>query len=137
MFERLPMSSTSNRRTRVGSQPACAGMPRTDGGVDSGLHQNARRTGDTRWRRCFFEGKLNECAVSDRTSLEGLPRFSQRTLWARLQTTEYKRHGRTAGFEGGFCPTLFRTVRNSLILKRRDVGVVDRARLESDFGEHH
>jgi len=33
--------------------------------------------------------------------------------------------------EGGFCATLFRTVRKPLILKRRDVGVVDRARLES------
>jgi hypothetical protein len=32
--------------------------------------------------------------------------------------------------EGGFCSTLFRTARNSLILKRRDGGVVDRARLE-------
>jgi hypothetical protein len=32
--------------------------------------------------------------------------------------------------EGGFCAILIQTVRNSLILKRRDVGVVDRARLE-------
>jgi hypothetical protein len=33
--------------------------------------------------------------------------------------------------EGGFCATLFETVRNLLILKRRDGGVVDRARLEN------
>ena len=35
--------------------------------------------------------------------------------------------------EGGFCAILFLTVRNLLILKRRDGGVVDRARLESNF----
>ena len=34
-------------------------------------------------------------------------------------------------FEGGFCVRLSRTARKALILKRRDVGVVDRARLES------
>jgi len=37
----------------------------------------------------------------------------------------------------GLGATLFETVRKSLILKRRDVGVVDRARLENDFGEVH
>ena len=40
-------------------------------------------------------------------------------------------------FEGGFCATLFQTARKSLILKWRDVGVVDRARLENDSGELH
>jgi hypothetical protein len=32
--------------------------------------------------------------------------------------------------EGGFCATLFLTIRKSLILKRRDAGAVDQARLE-------
>ena len=41
------------------------------------------------------------------------------------------------GFEGGFCATLHQTARKSLILKRRDVGVVDRARLESEAGQQH
>ena len=36
-----------------------------------------------------------------------------------------------------FCVTLFRTVRNLLILKRRDGGVVDRARLEIEAGQPH
>src|SRR5262245_59822214 len=41
------------------------------------------------------------------------------------------RHARLDVREGGFCAILIQTVRNSLILKRRDGGVVDRARLES------
>ena len=35
------------------------------------------------------------------------------------------------------CDTLFRTARKSLILKRRDAGAVDQARLESESGEAH
>jgi hypothetical protein len=35
------------------------------------------------------------------------------------------------------CDTLFRTARKSLILKRRDAGAVDQARLENDSGELH
>ena len=41
------------------------------------------------------------------------------------------------GFEGAFFDRLFETARKPLILKRRDVGVVDRARLESEAGERH
>ena len=43
---------------------------------------------------------------------------------------EYKPHRETVGFERGFCATLFQAARNSLILKRRDVRVVEGARLE-------
>jgi hypothetical protein len=39
--------------------------------------------------------------------------------------------------EGRFCAILFQAVRNLLILKRRDAGAVDQARLESAFGEAH
>jgi hypothetical protein len=39
--------------------------------------------------------------------------------------------------EGGFCATLVQTARNALILKRRDVRVVEGARLENDSGEAH
>ncbi len=53
------------------------------------------------------------------------------------QTAEYKSYRGTLGFEGAFCDNLFRAVRKSLILKRRDVGVVDRARLESEACEQH
>ena len=35
------------------------------------------------------------------------------------------------------CDNLWQTARNLLILKRRDVRVVEGARLESDLGEHH
>src|SRR6267142_255334 len=38
---------------------------------------------------------------------------------------------------GAFCDEPFQTARNSLILKRRYVGAVDRARLESDSGERY
>ena len=37
----------------------------------------------------------------------------------------------------GVCDNLFQTARKSLILKRRDVRVVEGARLESEAGEHH
>jgi hypothetical protein len=37
----------------------------------------------------------------------------------------------------GGCAILFQTARNSLIFKRRDVGVVDRARLENEPGQPH
>jgi hypothetical protein len=35
------------------------------------------------------------------------------------------------------CDNLSETVRNSLILKRRDAGAVDQARLESEAGQQH
>jgi hypothetical protein len=69
-------------------------------------------------------------AVRDRTTLRGLTQFPRRSSQAGLQTAEYKRHQGTLGFEGPFCDNQIQAARNSLILKRRDVGVVDRARLE-------
>jgi len=36
---------------------------------------------------------------------------------------------------GGVCDNQFAAARKLLILKRRDAGAVDQARLESDFGE--
>jgi hypothetical protein len=39
--------------------------------------------------------------------------------------------------EGGFCAILIQTARKSLILKRRDVRVVEGARLESEARERH
>ena len=52
--------------------------------------------------------------------------------FARQQTIGATGHVESDMREGGFCAILFQTVRNSLILKRRDGGVVDRARLEID-----
>src|SRR5204863_6429776 len=49
----------------------------------------------------------------------------------RPQPTEYKSHRERLGCEGGFCDNQIQAVRNSLILKRRDVRVVEGARLES------
>ena len=40
-------------------------------------------------------------------------------------------------FDGVFCDTLLQTARKSLILKRRDVPVVEGARLENDSDEPH
>src|SRR5215510_8114602 len=81
--------------------------------------------------RARSSSRLIEIAVSDRARLEGLTQFLTQSFDACPQIAEDKSTCGTAGFEGGFCATLFRTGRNSLILKRRDVGVVDRARLES------
>src|SRR5215510_15021820 len=63
--------------------------------------------------------------------IEGLTQFLTQSPDASPQIAEDKSICGTAGFEGGFCATLFRAVRNSLILKRRDAGAVDQARLES------
>ena len=68
---------------------------------------------------------------SDRASLRGLTQFLTQFIDARPQIAEGKPIRATSGFKGGFCATLFRAFRKSLILKRRDGGVVDRARLES------
>ncbi|OLC38842.1 MAG: hypothetical protein AUH75_10330 [Gemmatimonadetes bacterium 13_1_40CM_4_65_7] len=83
----------------------------------------------------LFHGE--QTAVSDRGTSRGLTQFLRQSVWRRPQIAEYKRHLETLGFEGAFWDNQNQTARNSLILKRRDVGVVDRARLESDFGEHH
>ena len=74
--------------------------------------------------------RLNKIAVSDQGTLEGLTQFLTQSRDARPQIAEDKSICGTAGFEGGFCATLFQSVRNSLILKRRDVRVVEGARLE-------
>jgi hypothetical protein len=50
-------------------------------------------------------------------------------VWA-LQAIGTTRHIETDMREGGFCAILFQAARNSLILKRRDVRVVEGARLE-------
>jgi Carboxypeptidase regulatory-like domain len=59
-------------------------------------------------------------------------RLAVQTLEENVVVTAERLKAEVEAFEGGFCATLFQTGRNSLILKRRDVGVVDRARLESD-----
>src|SRR5258708_6324208 len=80
---------------------------------------------------------LEEIAVSDRATLRGLTQFSPRSVSARPQAAECKSDPGTVRFEGGFCATLFEAAPQIVDSKRRDVGVVDRARLESDFGEAH
>ena len=45
-----------------------------------------------------------------------LTQFLRRSVSTRPQTAEFKSHRGTARFEGGFCDTLFRTARKSLIL---------------------
>jgi hypothetical protein len=75
--------------------------------------------------------------VSDRTTVRGLTQFPRLSIQARSQTVEYKPHRETVGFEGGFCDKLLRTARKPLILKRRDAGAVDQARLESEARQPH
>jgi hypothetical protein len=70
--------------------------------------------------------------VTDRRPLRGLTQFPNRIDPALPQSAEDKPHCGTLVFEGGFCATLFRTAREPLILKRRDAGAVDQARLEID-----
>jgi len=74
--------------------------------------------------------RLNEIAVSDQGTYKGLTQFLTQSLDVSPQIAEDKSICGTAGFEGGFCAALFQTVRNLLILKRRDAGAVDQARLE-------
>ena len=69
--------------------------------------------------------------------IEGLTQFLTQSPDASPQIAEDKSICGTAGFEGGFCATLFRTARKSLILKRRDVRVVEGACLESGAGQRH
>ena len=59
---------------------------------------------------------LNEIAVSDPTTLEGLTQCLTQSLDACPQIAEDKSICGTARFEGGFCATLFKAARNSLIL---------------------
>ena len=83
------------------------------------------------FQRPYYSGQLNEIAVSDRPTLEGLTQFPFASTGAWQQTLGTVGHVRSNVREGRFCATLFQTACNSLILKRRDGGVVDRARLES------
>jgi hypothetical protein len=75
--------------------------------------------------------ELEQIALSDPRTLGGLTQFrllARRVGQETIGTTGYAESDMR---EGGFCARLSRTVRNSLILKRRDGGVVDRARLEN------
>src|SRR5258705_7825851 len=58
-------------------------------------------------------------------------RFLRRSVSACPQAAEYKSYRGTLGFEGAFCDNQIQIARNSLILKWRDVRVVEGARLES------
>jgi hypothetical protein len=51
---------------------------------------------------------------------------------ASVEPAESKRDLRKRTRGTGVCDNLFETVRNLLILKRRDAGAVDQARLEID-----
>ena len=71
---------------------------------------------DARNRPGEHDVKPSEIAVSDRGTLGGLTQFLRRSVVLAPQIAEYKRHRGTVRFEGGFCATLFQTVRKSLIL---------------------
>jgi hypothetical protein len=75
---------------------------------------------------------LEQIAVSDQTTLEGLTQFATTTiLRIALNGWQQAKYIRLVIREGAFCATLFQAVRKSLILNiRRDVRVVEGARLE-------
>jgi hypothetical protein len=79
--------------------------------------------------------RLKQIAVSDREGLEGLHNSGLHWRCACQQTIGTTGHGEPDTREGAFCDILFQAARKSLILKRRDGGVVDRARLENDCGD--
>ena len=83
-------------------------------------------------RDVLIARRLNQIAVSDPARLEGLTQFPFSSRHAHQQTIGTTGHIESDMREGGFCGILFQTARKPLILKRRDVGVVDRARLEID-----
>jgi hypothetical protein len=91
-----------------------------------------RRGATPRLQSC---GNLDDWTVIDRTTLRGLTQFPRGSVSDVPQNVEFKSHRATVRFKGGFCATLFQAARKPLILKRRDVGVVDRARLENDVGD--
>src|SRR3954462_8616735 len=60
--------------------------------------------------------RLNQIAVSDRATLEGLTQFVFSSRRACLQTIGTTGHVESDMREGRFCAILFRTARKSLIL---------------------
>ena len=60
--------------------------------------------------------RLNQIAVSDRATLEGLTQFGFSSRRAYLQTIGTTGHAESDIREGGFCATLFQTARKCLIL---------------------
>ena len=80
---------------------------------------------------------LGKIAVSDRGTLEGLTQSPRTTILHWRQPAEFKQHRGVVWEFIGVCATLFETARKSLILKRRDVRVVEGARLENEAGQPH
>src|SRR5205809_6409793 len=98
--------------------------------------RSSSRSDDTtrrfRWRRSTAAlWQLNEIAVSDRAGLEGLTQVLFVSPRVCQQTVAATGHLRSDMREGTFCAILIQTACKSLILKRRDVRVVEGARLES------
>ena len=62
--------------------------------------------------------------------------YLDRRMMSRLNEIAVSNR-QTLGDVSQFCDKYVLTARNSLILKRRDVGVVDRARLEIEAGDGH
>ena len=82
-----------------------------------------------------LDSRLNEIAVSDRATLACLTQFAAMSVVLPRQTAEWKRDRAKRLDIGGVCDNLWQAARKPLILKRRDVRVVEGARLESDSGD--
>ena len=76
-------------------------------------------------------------AVSEIGTLGGLTQFPGLADLASVELVESKQDQQERTRRTGVCDNLFETVRNLLILKRRDAGAVDQARLENESGGAH
>jgi hypothetical protein len=75
--------------------------------------------------------------VTDRVTLRGLTQFISILRVRRRQTAEYKRDRTQRTHVTGVCDNQCATTRKLLILKLRDAGAVDQARLESTARDVH
>ena len=76
-------------------------------------------------------------AVSEVGTLGGLTQFPGLADLASVELVESKQDQQERTRRTGVCDNLFESVRNLLILKRRDAGAVDQARLENESGDAH
>jgi hypothetical protein len=86
---------------------------------------------DTRLALTMGPGNSSVVPVSDRTTLEGLPQFPIDRWYFRPQPAEYARHRGTLRLKEGLRYTVS-DYSQVVDFKRRDVRVVEGARLEID-----
>ena len=86
-------------------------------------------------RSAYSGGPQPRIAVSARTTLRRLTQFSCESVVVRFNVLNPNVIASALGRSSDVCDNLTPTARKYLILKRRDVRVVEGARLESDSGD--